>query len=127
MRTIQGADGSAPRRNCGRVNDLGGRSDRPATDLRSDILSPCAGNSILASQAPQRDRRDVTTNCRAPDWRYRQGRMAAALLIATSALSAVPALASDAAATAREAIIVEGNRRVEGDNVRSYFPALPGH
>jgi outer membrane protein insertion porin family len=53
--------------------------------------------------------------------------MAAALLIATSALSAVPALASDAAATARETIIVEGNRRVEADTVRSYFHAWPGH
>ena len=70
----------------------------------------------------------MTTNCRAPDWQHRQGRTAAALLVAASALLAAPALASDdAGATGRETIIVEGNRRVEADTVRSYFHAWPGH
>src|SRR5437588_11434835 len=46
--------------------------DWPATDPRSDILSPCAGNSILASQG-LRDGRDVTTNCKARHRPYRAG------------------------------------------------------
>jgi outer membrane protein insertion porin family len=69
----------------------------------------------------------VTTNCRASDWRCRRGRTAAALLVAVSVLSAIPAFASEADATTRETIIVEGNRRVEADTVRSYFHAWPGH
>src|SRR3984893_6731421 len=63
----------------------------------------------------------------ASDWRCCRGRIAVALLVAVSALSAVPAFASEADAPARETIIVEGNRRVEADTVRSYFHAWPGH
>jgi outer membrane protein insertion porin family len=59
-------------------------------------------------------------------WPYRQRRMAAALLVAASTLLAAPASASDDGATARETIVVEGNRRVEADTVRSYFHAWPG-
>jgi outer membrane protein insertion porin family len=42
-----------------------------------------------------------------------------ALLVAVSALLAVPAVAA-------ETIMVEGNRRIEADTVRSYFHAWPG-
>src|SRR5438309_7234357 len=73
-----------------------------------------------------RDRRDVTTNCQARHRRYRGGRMVGALLLAASALLVAPALAADDATAARETIIVEGNRRVEADTVRSYFHAWPG-
>jgi outer membrane protein insertion porin family len=45
--------------------------------------------------------------------------MTVALLVVASALLAVPAVAA-------ETIIVEGNRRVEADTVRSYFHAWPG-
>src|SRR5277367_4772147 len=45
--------------------------------------------------------------------------MAVALLVTASALIAVPAVAA-------ETIMVEGNRRVEADTVRSYFHAWPG-
>jgi len=52
--------------------------------------------------------------------------MVAVLLVAASALLVAPALASNDATAARETIIVEGNRRVEADTVRSYFHAWPG-
>jgi outer membrane protein insertion porin family len=52
--------------------------------------------------------------------------MAAAVLVAASALLVASASVSDAAASAHETIIVEGNRRVEADTVRSYFHAWPG-
>src|SRR5437660_6422925 len=73
-----------------------------------------------------RDRRDVTTNCKARHRRYRWSRMVSALLFAASALLVAPALASDDATAARETITVEGSRRVEADTVRSYFHAWPG-
>src|SRR5580692_10839337 len=101
-------EGSATRRNCG-----GG----PATFPSSDILSPSAGNSILARQL--KDRPDVTTKYKA----LGRPRVAAALLAATTAgWLAAPALAQN---TARETITVEGNRRIDVDTVRSYFHPAP--
>src|SRR5436305_670443 len=126
MRTIQGADGPAPRRNCGPVNDCGRGNVWPANSpqVRHSFALRTQFDPCLTS--PQRDSRDVTTNCMAGGWPYRQRRMAAALLVAASTLLAAPASASDDGATARETIVVEGNRRVEADTVRSYFHAWPG-
>ena len=61
--------------------------------------------------------------CRAPARPSWRSRAAAALFVA--ALGPVSALATEAAAQARETITVEGNRRVDTDTVRSYFHAAP--
>jgi len=59
--------------------------------------------------------RDAT----APGRRCRRAIAAGALLIAAVALFSAPAFAA-------ETIEVEGNRRVDAETVRSYFPAAPG-
>ncbi len=57
---------------------------------------------------------------------HRCGRahFAAALLLATTA--GYPAALAVAATPAAETIVVEGNRRIDADTVRSYFHAAPG-
>ena len=57
---------------------------------------------------------------------HRCGRahLAAALLLATTA--GYPAALAVAATPAAETIVVEGNRRIDADTVRSYFHAAPG-
>jgi outer membrane protein insertion porin family len=58
-----------------------------------------------------------------PGRRYRPVHFAAALLLATTAGFLAPLAA--AATPAAETIVVEGNRRIDADTVRSYFHAAP--
>src|SRR3982074_1148531 len=51
--------------------------------------------------------------------------LAGALLGAALGLFSAPARAAEAAAPARDIIDVKGNRRVDTETVRSYFPAAP--
>jgi outer membrane protein insertion porin family len=67
-----------------------------------------------------------------PDRRYARSRAAGALVIAAFALLSLPARAAETTAPAheadakgRDAITVEGNRRVDAETVRSYFHATP--
>jgi outer membrane protein insertion porin family len=62
--------------------------------------------------------------CRASSGRRRRSRAAGALLITALRFLSAPALATGAM-PARDAIDVQGNRRIEADTVRSYFPATP--
>jgi outer membrane protein insertion porin family len=50
---------------------------------------------------------------------------AGALLVAALGLFSAQAFATESAAQARETIVVQGNRRVDTETVRSYFPAAP--
>jgi outer membrane protein insertion porin family len=61
--------------------------------------------------------------CRVPIRHRRRSTAAGALLLV--ALIAAPAGANEAAAPARDAIAVQGNRRIDADTVRSYFHAGP--
>ena len=60
----------------------------------------------------------------APDRRRARSSAAGALVIAALALFSAQAVAAEAS-PAREAIAVEGNRRVDAATVRSYFHAAP--
>ena len=62
---------------------------------------------------------------RAPRGRGRRPTAAAALLLAALALISAHAAAAETSARAREAIEVEGNRRIDAETVRSYFHAAP--
>ncbi|MGZ3235309.1 MAG: outer membrane protein assembly factor BamA [Croceibacterium sp.] len=57
--------------------------------------------------------------------RGRRPTAAAALLLAALALISAHAAAAETSARAREAIEVEGNRRIDAETVRSYFHAAP--
>src|ERR1700726_4220669 len=61
----------------------------------------------------------------APSRRSRRSRAATALLVAALGSISMLAIASEAAAQTREAIEVQGNRRIDADTVRSYFHAAP--
>ena len=63
--------------------------------------------------------------CRPSSRRRRRARAAGALLAATFGLIAAPAISGETTAPSREAIAVEGNRRVDTETVRSYFHATP--
>jgi len=71
------------------------------------------------------DRRDVIRDCRTPSRRCRRSRAAVTLLVAALGLFSAPALATEAGAQARDAITVQGNRRIDTETVRSYFHAAP--
>jgi outer membrane protein insertion porin family len=95
-----------------------------------DILSPRAGNSIAAGQMT--DRRDVIRHSRTAGRRCGRWIAAGALLVAMAGSITAPALAAevgtqarDADAKARDAIDVQGNRRIDAETVRSYFHAGP--
>jgi outer membrane protein insertion porin family len=95
-----------------------------------DILSPRAGNSIAAGQMT--DRRDVIRQGRTAGRRCGRWIAAGVLLVAMAGLISAPALAAeagtqarDADAKARDAIDVQGNRRIDAETVRSYFHAAP--
>src|SRR6195256_847636 len=60
-----------------------------------------------------------------PGRRCARARAAGALLVAALGLISAPAVAVEAAAQARGAIAVQGNRRINADTVRSYFHAAP--
>jgi outer membrane protein insertion porin family len=68
---------------------------------------------------------DVMKRCMTPGGRCYRSSSAVALLVAAFGLSSAPALASEAAAPARELIDVQGNRRIDAETVRSYFHAAP--
>ena len=95
---------------------------QPATNLVSDIFSPRAGTSIAAGQMG--DRRDVKikrmTQCN--DCLGLQGRLRACHGLGL--LFAPPVLA-ETTPSSRDAIVIEGNRRVDAETVRSYFHAAP--
>src|SRR6202158_3996646 len=110
--------GSGLRRNYGNPSTL-----KPATDLVPDILLPRPANWIAAGQMA--DRRDVIRDCRTPSRRCRRSRAAVTLLVAALGLFSAPALATEAGAQARDAITVQGNRRIDTETVRSYFHAAP--
>src|ERR1700687_3801877 len=110
--------GSGLRRNYGNPSTL-----KPATDLVPDILLPRPGNWIAAGQMA--DRRDVIRDCRTPSRRCRRSRAAVTLLVAALGLFSAPALATEAGAQARDAITVQGSRRIDAETVRSYFHAAP--
>jgi len=68
----------------------------------------------------------------ASDRQWARSRAATALVIAAFALLSLPALAAennnpgrDADARGRDAITVEGNRRIDAETIRSYFHAAP--
>ena len=63
--------------------------------------------------------------CTVPGRRCARSRAAGALLVAALGLISAPAVAVEAAAQARGAIAVQGNRRIDADTVRSYFHAAP--
>jgi outer membrane protein insertion porin family len=63
--------------------------------------------------------------CAVPGRRCARSRAAGALLVAALGLISAPAVAAEAAAQARGAIVVQGNRRIDADTVRSYFHAAP--
>jgi outer membrane protein insertion porin family len=95
-----------------------------------DILSPRAGNSIAAGQMT--DRREVIRQGRTAGRRCGRWIATGALLLAMAGLISAPALAAeagtqarDADAKARDAIDVQGNRRIDAETVRSYFHAGP--
>jgi outer membrane protein insertion porin family len=95
-----------------------------------DILSPRAGNSIAAGQMT--DRRDVIRQGRTAGRRCGRWIATGVLLLAIAGLISAPALgaetgtqARDADAKARDAIDVQGNRRIDAETVRSYFHAGP--
>jgi len=62
---------------------------------------------------------------RAVRGRSRRPTAAAALLLAALAAISADAAAAETSARAREAIEVEGNRRIDAETVRSYFHAAP--
>jgi outer membrane protein insertion porin family len=62
--------------------------------------------------------------CMAPNGRCCRSISAGALLVAALGFAA-PALAAETAARTRETIVVQGNRRVDTETVRSYFHAAP--
>jgi outer membrane protein insertion porin family len=95
-----------------------------------DIVSPRAGNSIAAGQTA--GRRDVIKQCRTAGRRCGRWIAMGALLVAAAGPISSPvhaaeagAQARDADAKARDAIDVQGNRRVDAETVRSYFHAAP--
>jgi outer membrane protein insertion porin family len=61
----------------------------------------------------------------APNGRCCRSISAGVLLVAALGLFSAPAFAAEAAAQARETIVVQGNRRVDAETVRSYFHAAP--
>ena len=63
--------------------------------------------------------------CTVPGRRCARSRAAGVLLVAALGLISAPADAVEAAAQARGAIAVQGNRRIDADTVRSYFHAAP--
>src|SRR3979490_1809306 len=63
--------------------------------------------------------------CTEPGPRCAPPRDAGVLLVAALGLISAPADAVEAAAQARGAIAVQGNRRIDADTVRSYFHASP--
>lgn len=78
------------------------------------------------------DRRDVIRQSRTASRRCGRWIAAGALLVAMAGLITAPALAAeagtqarDADAKARDAIDVQGNRRIDAETVRSYFHAGP--
>src|SRR5882757_6625559 len=93
------------------------------------------------------DRRDVIGKRGVSSRRYCRSRAAVALLTAALGLMAAPVAVTEAAAQARDVdakardvdakahevdakardgIVVEGNRRIDAETVRSYFHAAPG-
>jgi outer membrane protein insertion porin family len=62
---------------------------------------------------------------RASDRRCLRSKAASAFVVAALALFSAPAIAVEALAQARQAIDVEGNRRIDAETVRSYFHAAP--
>src|SRR6266481_4022041 len=96
---------------------------QPATDLTRDILSPSAGNSIAAGQVGQQ--RDVRIKRIAQSRRSHQLRVASWWFAAALGLVYAPAAAAETAPPSPNSIVVEGNRRVDSDTVRSYFRAAP--
>jgi outer membrane protein insertion porin family len=67
----------------------------------------------------------VTTRRIAQNRRWHQSRVAGWWLAAALGLISVPAIAAETASPSRDLIVVEGNRRVDVETVRSYFHASP--
>jgi outer membrane protein insertion porin family len=63
--------------------------------------------------------------CTAPSRRCRGSIAATAQLAAALGLFSAPTLATEGATQTRESIVVQGNRRVDAETVRSYFHAAP--
>src|SRR6266849_787611 len=63
--------------------------------------------------------------CMAPNGRCYRSISAGVLLVTALGLFSAPTLAAEAAAQARETIVVQGNRRVDAETIRSYFHATP--
>jgi outer membrane protein insertion porin family len=61
----------------------------------------------------------------APNGRCCRSISAGVMLIAVLGLFSTPAFSAEDAALARESIVVQGNRRVDAETVRSYFHAAP--
>ncbi len=61
----------------------------------------------------------------APNGRCYRSISAGVLLVTALGLFSAPTLAAEAAAQARETIVVQGNRRVDAETIRSYFHATP--
>jgi outer membrane protein insertion porin family len=61
----------------------------------------------------------------APNRRCCRSMSAGVLLVTALGLFSAPTLAAETAAQARETIVVQGNRRVDAETVRSYFHATP--
>jgi outer membrane protein insertion porin family len=84
---------------------------------------PRASNSIRDGQVG--DRQDVKVKRITQYWRSSRPHVAGWWLAAALGLIAVRPAAAESAPPSHEAIVVEGNRRVEADTVRSYIHAAP--
>jgi outer membrane protein insertion porin family len=71
------------------------------------------------------DRQDVNVRRITQDWRSSRPHVVGWWLAAALGLIAVTPAAAEGAPPSHEAIVVEGNRRVETDTVRSYIHAAP--
>src|ERR1700732_1661386 len=77
----------------------------------------------IRSEQINGSRRDVIRKLRASPRRWRGAIAAGALLLAALGVVSAPTRASHADAEPRDAIAVEGNRRIDAETVRSYFHA----
>jgi outer membrane protein insertion porin family len=95
---------------------------RPATYLKRDIVLPRAGNSITAGQRGERwELKIERVTRRRRSW---QPRIIGGSLALAAGLLALTSAAADSGSP--DTIVVDGNRRVDAETVRSYFRAGPG-
>jgi outer membrane protein insertion porin family len=99
----------------------------------------CPVQAIRSAPGPMAGRRDVYRRRKAPPRRWCRSIAASALLVAAVGAVSPPASAFEAAtqtgdvdgkardsdAKARDSVIVEGNRRIDAETVRSYFQPTP--